>query len=256
MSIVIGSARADERYKYSGGRRGDQRQKSSYDTTGEVSLQSFYVPGKGWDVIRPKKKKHADAIAKAQGDACKNKHFGYSQSDRYSIFNYKDVKNANIENNVNCDCSSLVRKSILDGTGVDVGDFNTANEASVLEKSGLFEEKKKYTNGMTLYDGDILVTCTKGHTAIVVSGNPRTKGTSGSTEPVKQTYCIGNKYTVKASGLNMRTAPGTSNDIITKLKTGDKITCKQIKHIGKSTWISNGAGWACAISDSGKVYIG
>lgn len=256
MSIVIGSARADEKYKYSGGRRGDQRQKSSYDTTGEVSLQSFYVHSKGWYVLRPKSIKHANAIAKAQYDACNNKHFGYSQSDRYSVFNYKSTKNKDIKNDVNCDCTSLTRKSIIDGTGVDVGDFTTGNEASVLEKSGLFEKRKEYTNGMTLYDGDILVTCTKGHTVIVVSGNPRTKGTSGSTGSVKQTYCIGKKYTVKASGLNMRTAPGTSNSIITKLNVGDKITCKQIKNIGKSTWISNGAGWACAISDSGKVYIG
>ena len=55
MGIIIGSARADENYKYSGGRRGDQRQKSSYDTSGEVSLQSFYVHKKGWYILRPKK---------------------------------------------------------------------------------------------------------------------------------------------------------------------------------------------------------
>ena len=41
-----------------------------------------------------------------------------------------------------CDCSSLVRACIIQATGKDVGNITTANEASTLEASGLFESKK------------------------------------------------------------------------------------------------------------------
>lgn len=258
MGIIIGSARADENYKYSGGRRGDQRQKSSYDTTGEVSLQSFYVHSKGWYVLRPKSIKYADAIAKEMKDACNNKHFGYSQSDRYSVISYKTTANAKINNDVNCDCSSLVRKCILSATGKDVGDFNTVNEATTLEKSGLFENRKEYRDGMQLFDGDVLVTKTKGHTVIVVSGNPRVEQkkevNTGSTKKVN--YTIGIKYTVKTSGLNMRNKPNKTGDVIMSLKKGDNFTCKQVKKVNDAIWISNGAGWACGINSNGEVYIG
>ena len=51
-----------------------------------------------------------------------------------------------------------------------MGDFNTANERIILLKSGLFTDAGSYRIGELLYNGDILVTRTKGHTAIVVSG--------------------------------------------------------------------------------------
>lgn len=258
MGIIIGSARADENYKYSGGRRGDQRQKSSYDTTGEVSLQSFYVHSKGWYVLRPKSIKYADAIAKEMKDACNNKHFGYSQSDRYSVISYKTTENAKINNDVNCDCSSLVRKCILSATGKDVGDFNTSNEVDVLENSGLFNKAKDYKVGMDLFNGDVLVTKTKGHTVIVVSGNPRkaTEKVENTGGTKKVSYTIGVKYTVKVSGLNMRSNPSKSGNVIMTLSKGDKFTCKQVKNISGVIWISNGAGWACGMNSNGEVYIG
>lgn len=260
MALIVGSARADENFKYSGGRRGDQRQTRTPDTSGEVSLQSFYVHPKGIYVLRPKLAKHANGIAKSVEDACNNKYIGYNQADRYSILNLQHVKNKDIKAPVNCDCSSLVRKAIIDATGIDTGDFNTSNEPSVLERSGLFEPKKEYKNGMELYDGDVLVTKTKGHTYTVVSGNPRKedkkkseKVSAGSEKPVK--YVIGKKYSVKSSSLNMRKAPSRESAIVVALKKGEKLTCRQVKNVGKETWVSNGAGWVCAYS-SGKVNLG
>ena len=251
MSMIIGSARSDENYRYSGGKRGDQRQSSTPDYSGEVSKQTFYVHRKGWYILRPKKVAHANAIAAAMSDACDNKNFGYSQSDRYSVFNYKKTKNAKINKPVNCDCSSLVRKCIYDGTGKDVGDFSTSNEASVLEGSGLFESRKPYTSGTILYDGDVLVTKSKGHTIIIIAGNKRS---GGGDKPVKVNYTIGKKYTVQVNGLNMRKGPGVSYPVIATLKKGDKITCKQVKDEGSSTWIKNAAGWVCGYT-SNKLYV-
>lgn len=166
MSIIIGSARADENKKYSGGKKGDQRQTSTNDTSGEVSMQPFYVHKKGWYVLRPKNKLTADMIACKMKDACNNKNIGYSQSDRLGII----ANGINTLQPTNCDCSSLVRECIKEATGKDVGNFTTGNEANILERSGLFEARKVYKQGMNLYSGDVLVTKEKGHTAIVVDG--------------------------------------------------------------------------------------
>lgn len=163
MEILIGSARVDERGTYTGGARGDQKQTEKRDLKGEVSMQPFYIHKKGWYILRAKDDKHASALAKAIRTACNNKHIGYSQSDRYSIFEYglKTKKDAN------CDCSSLVRKCIIEATGKDPGDFSTLNEASCLERTGLFHRRIEYKQGIPLFNGDILVTMSKGHTVIV-----------------------------------------------------------------------------------------
>ena len=62
---------------------------------------------------------------------------------------------------------------MLQATGTDIGNITTANEASVLEKSGLFETRKSVESSTVLYTGDILVTKTKGHTVIVTAGKDR-----------------------------------------------------------------------------------
>ena len=165
---VIGSARVDEAGKYSGGKRGDQKQTAAPDLKGEVSRQQFYVHKKGWIILRPRDPIHARAIAQAMAMACDNPHIGYSQSDRYSVLSAGTCT----AQAVNCDCSSLVRLCIKEGTGKDPGDFTTANEASKLTALGLFD-RLEYADGMKLCAGDILVTKTKGHTVIVIEGDDK-----------------------------------------------------------------------------------
>nr|MCR5747446.1 hypothetical protein [Lachnospiraceae bacterium] len=99
---------------------------------------------------------------------CNNINIGYSQSDRYDI----RVKGVNTLTPTNCDCSALVRAIIKEATGADPGDFHTGNESAVLMKTGLFN-KLTYYEGSELYEGDVLVTKTKGHTVIVVFGKSR-----------------------------------------------------------------------------------
>ena len=73
------------------------------------------------------------------------------------------------------------------------------------------------TSGTKLYNGDILVTKTKGHTVAVVSGNPRQavsyypkyKGTSGSIVAALAT--VGEKDTSKAHRAKIAAANGIKN---------------------------------------------
>ena len=156
MAVIIGSARSDERGKYSGGQKGDQKQTATPDYKGEVSLQNFYIHSKGWFVFRPKDPYVADRLAQKMKDACHNKNIGYSQSDRLGIIN----NGINTITPTNCDCSSLVRECIIEATGRDVGNFNTSSEPAVLEASHIFEKRMSYTQGMPLKNGDVLVTKT------------------------------------------------------------------------------------------------
>ncbi len=169
MTYKIGSARSDERGRYQGGQKGDQKQIGTPDTKGELSIQDFYVHSKGWNVIRHPDAKIRAKIGERMEAACSNKNIGYSQSDRYGI-----IKNGiNTKTPCNADCSSTVRQCVKEATGKDPGDFNTASEATVLKKAGF--EIIEYKAGMKLYKGDILVTKTKGHTVIVTKGEPEKK---------------------------------------------------------------------------------
>ena len=167
MTITIGSARIDERGKASGGKSGDQKQKTSPDYKGEVSMQNFYVSSKGWYILRAKNPDIASKIALAMTIACNNPNIGYNQAHRLDIIK----AGTHATQPTSSDCSSLVRQCVREA-GIEVGNFTTANEASVLTATGHFD-KFVYTKGSQLYLGDILVTKTKGHTVIVTSGATR-----------------------------------------------------------------------------------
>lgn len=173
MAVYIGSARIDERGKAAGGNAGDQKQAGAPDYSGEVSQQKFYIHSKGWYILRAKSADIALKIAAAMITACNNKNIGYDQNGRLGVITYGTGAKVKTE----CDCSSLVRECVREAAGVDAGNFNTGNEKNLLLKTNLFDALS-YSSGMTLYTGDILVTKTKGHTAVVTAGAART--TAGS----------------------------------------------------------------------------
>jgi hypothetical protein len=220
-TIIIGSARSDENGKYSGGKAGDQKQTSSTnDTKGEVSMQTMYKHSKGWLVFRPKAVSVATQNASEMKNACNNAHIGYDQGQRGVLWNYV-IKNvikslAKVASDVEVDCSELIRTIIYIVTGKDIGNITTANEATALKKSGLFEEPFEYESQekTPVYNGDVLVTKTKGHTAIVVSGNPRTSGSTTTT-----TTTNGTKYYPKYTG-------SSSSIVDTLAAVGEKDTSK------------------------------
>lgn len=209
MAIIFGSARVDENGKYSGGAAGDQTGK-------EVSTQSYYMHSKGWYCLRPKDPAIANKIAKSMKNACDNDNIGYDQNQRTgvitSINKYGSTKA--IAAKTEADCSSLVRACCIEA-GFDPGNFTTYNEASKLEATGKFEKKFSVTNPDQLYNGDVLVTKTKGHTVVVVSGRARKKesNTTTTTDSLKVDDRI------KVDGLVYANANGSGTCIDAKNRT-------------------------------------
>ena len=180
MAVIIGSARVDERGKYSGG-------SATNNIPKEISTQEWYLHSKGWFVIRPKDPVVAEKIAQNMEAACESKYIGYDQSENTDL--YYAVKPlayeiAKLKTYCETDCARLVRVCIL-YAGIYVPDFYTGNMFSVLDTMDEFETFKTsdYCNSSKkLRRGDILVTRTKGHTVVVLSNG--SEATSDSTSSV------------------------------------------------------------------------
>lgn len=163
--VKVGSARIDENGNISGGRAGDQ-------TKREVATEPYYNHPKGWYMLRAKDTEAAKKIGQAMCEGCSNDNIGYSQSDRYGVITNLKVygRIAKIAVKTNADCSSLVRACCIQA-GINVGDFNTASEVAVLERTGAFNKAVAVTPSTKLQVGDILVTRSKGHTVIVTESD-------------------------------------------------------------------------------------
>ena len=183
-TVQLACASIDERGKISGGKAGNQ-------TGRELRIRNYYVHSKGWRVLRCIHPEMRPLIAAAMKAAVNNRNIGYDQNQRNTL--YRQVQNSGFDPakaNIACetDCSALVRVAIMYalrscGNGTSVPDFYTANEASILLKTGLFTEMNgtRYTrNSDYLCAGDILVTRTKGHTEVVISNGSRADTTAGT----------------------------------------------------------------------------
>lgn len=171
MSVKIGSARIDENGNAKGGKAGDQTGK-------EVSTQSWYKHKKGWRVFRAKAPAVAEKIAQDMQWACDNKHIGYDQGQRLSLYDVAKPLGFNckrVTTNCETDCSALVRVCCA-YAGVSLPNFRTPTEPAALLDSGAFEELKgsKYTDtDKYLKRGDILVTRSQGHTVVVLTNGSK-----------------------------------------------------------------------------------
>lgn len=227
MGILVGSARIDENGKTVGGAAGDQTGK-------EVATQSYYLHNLGWYMYRAKDISVANALASAMKEACDNDNIGYDQGNRLGVIT--QIKNSGslgaITEKTEADCSSLVRACCIQA-GFDPGNFTTSNEGTCLTKTGKFEGRVAVTSSTVLHDGDILVTKKKGHTVIVVSGNPRKA--SGASTANKQTVkpdaaqsmdkSLAGTYKVTASALNLRAGASTMKTSIAIMKRGETVRC-------------------------------
>lgn len=164
-NVTISSARHDENGKLAG-IKGDQLQKKSgNDFSGEVSMQPYYVHKYGWNGFRAKSVDHRHRLAERGVAAANNPNIGYSQPDRASIV--KDGIDSKIK--TNADCGTLIRRIAIEATGIDPGNFTTADAKTKLMATGLFEqfEVKSADDLMT---GDIICSKKKGHIVVVVLG--------------------------------------------------------------------------------------
>lgn len=237
-SLIFGSARHAE----NGGSgwdnkaiSGDQKQTKTPDYSGEVSMQDFYVHSKGWYVFRFVDPTIAEKFAQQVINACNNIHIGYDQSQRDTLWNYVKTNNikdiSKVTSNVETDCSALMRACIYIVTGVDVGNIRTVSMPNLMPKATLngkklFETVISYTSSTKLYNGDILVTKTSGHTGAIVSGSPRiaTAQISNSTDSTSTSTPIQKGlYRVTASVLNVRASAGTNSKILGTLKEGTPV---------------------------------
>ena len=209
MMVLFGSARINENGKATGGKPGDQ-------TGREVSTQSYYMSRKGWIALRQDDPVIAVKLAEAMLEACNNNCIGYNQNKRSGVITqlktFGSLRRIGI--NTDSDCSSLVRACVIQATGKDPGNFTTANEKQKLMAAGFREVPiKKESDCRT---GDILVTKTKGHTVIVVSGE-LPEESAGS-----------DKYRVICTAINVRVKP-VDGKIIRVLKTNAVVTVYEKK---------------------------
>lgn len=153
MTYYIGSARHNELGKVVGGKRGDQNGGL------EVSTQKMYnYPSKGgWICLRLISPEHAIAIKNKMLRLCANDHYGYGQDYRYDIIK----RGIDTTQDSGCDCSTSIREVFKEATGVDPGDFTTANEVEKLMATGLVIKVGAVTTLSKLYEGDILLLALK-----------------------------------------------------------------------------------------------
>lgn len=181
MAVKIGSARIDENGHAYNGKAGDQ-------TGREVSTQSWYLHSKGWRVFRAKDPAKSEKIAKCMQAACDNKHIGYDQWQRNSLYNEAakyGYDASKVTKDVETDCSALVRVCCAFAGIMGLpADFRTGNMPSNLLKTGAFVEltDSKYTKQDSyLKRGDILVTKTNGHTVVALSNGSKAASDTAST---------------------------------------------------------------------------
>lgn len=192
MAVKIGHASISEKGTIRGV-AGDQNGR-------EVFTRKWYRHSKGWVTLRCKIPVMREYIARAMEKACANSDIGYDQIENQTLWN--NVKSKGFDPSkttkpVETDCARLVRvccqyACVQVGNGKNIPDFYTANLASRLVSTGLFERltSDKYNSqDAYLLRGDIQVTKTKGHTWVILENGSKTNVT---TEPEK-TYVLGER---------------------------------------------------------------
>ncbi len=211
--VMIGHARFDEDGKSIGNKAGDQTKK-------EVSISDWYKHKDRWFVMRHPDAEVRDKIAECVEYACANDNIGYSIPDRSGLWNL--VKNKGYDpreakSKTSCDCSSLVRLA-CNYAGVDMPDFNTGSQPSIMSKNGFekIDDSSVCDYSVKLVRGDVLVSRIKSHTCTVL--NNGIDGTGYQPDEKKDKTAI-----VTGNSVNIRVGPGTNRASIGKLNKGDKV---------------------------------
>lgn len=172
--VYIGSANRNENGEYEGGIPGDQ-------TGEECVVEPWYLHSKGWYVLRPIDPDKGALMAQDMVYLCNNPNIGYSFWDNSNTL-YEAAQPYNfdcsmVETPCDTNCSRGLRVCGL-YAGYNLPDFYTGNEIEVLTGTGefyLITNDSICNTDTYLHVGDVLVTRTQGHTAVVVSidGQPQ-----------------------------------------------------------------------------------
>ncbi len=259
-TVYVGSASIDENGKANGGKAGNQ-------TGRELKKQAWYAHSKGWRVFRAKDGVTAERIAAAMAAAVANRHIGYDQYQRNTL--YREAAKVGFDPSkvtVDCetDCSALVRvccayAGIL---GLPEG-FRTTNEPKNLLATGAFTELvgERYTKQSAyLKRGDILCTATQGHTVVVLNDGAfaqRTEGASAVKQVAPETRDPAQAEGAGRNGreagatvkepqkfvritggtVNVRKGPGVGNPILGVAKKGERLAwLNESREAGGRPW--------------------
>ena len=86
--------------------------------------------------------------------------------------------------------------------------------------SGLFEKRFSVSSESQLYNGDVLVTKSKGHTVVVVSGKARSGGSSSG--GTSESFTATGTATCTENDVNVRSGPGTNYSSYGHLGKGNR----------------------------------
>lgn len=245
---IIGHASISENGSING-KKGDQNGK-------EVCTREWY--NKPWiAVFRPIDVCIAEKIASSCEKACKNDNIGYSQDDRYSLYNQLRIGiSMDSAKLCNCDCSSLV-SACLYLAGIKVSPYMyTGNEAEELRATKQFYEyttSQYIDSSYYLKRGDILLS--KGHTAIVLSNNALTFETRETSSPTadyandKDILLTGTYKTLTTC--YMRKGASINKPIIKIVPSNRVVAC-----YGYYNFAENRKWLLCQYVDGGISYVG
>lgn len=262
--VILGQAASGES-GLSGQVAGDQ-------TTKEVHTFNWgYQKSKSgcyhWTVVaRANDPEVAKKIAQVMRDACENDCVGYDRNDGERLTFYNALVEANYDAtkicyNVETTCTPLIA-ACINAAGIAIKpDSSASGLASRLKKNSAFTiyKKKAYVKSdANLQAGDILLaTGSHQHGAVVIS-SPNSPDLNASSRATKGPFKAGKQYILNVD-LNVRTGPGTSNDIISynslssaskkysvsketaTFRAGTIITCTS----KKGNWINTENGWIC-----------
>lgn len=243
--VRVGSARIDENGKLVGGQAGDQ-------TGLEVAIEPWYLHTKGWVVIRAKDANVAERIAADMEMACKNDLVGYDQSTSWDL--YDKVRQygwdcSKLKTAAETDCSSLVRVCVAYAVGKSIPWFSTLNQVTVLSGTGYFDilTDAKYTQSSDyLRRGDILCTCTQGHTVVVLDNGTAGQTATASSSKGNTSLCgTGIGTAVAQQAMHVRSGAGTSHTSLAIISAGTAVEVLGIENGWyKIVWPGAACGYA------------
>lgn len=256
--VRIGNARIDENGRVSGGQAGDQ-------TGLEVAIEPWYLHTKGWVVIRAKDAKVRERIAICMEAACANDLIGYNQKGSWELYDKSkqygwDCSKVNVT--ANTDCSSLVRTCVAFAAQREIEWFSTLIEVKILDKTKLFDiltDAKHTKSSDYLLRGDILCTCTQGHTVVVLdngskAGQTTTEPSSNAAQGNTALCGKGIGTAVTKQAMNVRNGADISAKSIAVIGTGVAVEVLDITASGwyRIVWPGESCGYA--FTKSGAAY--